>query len=489
MGNAKLTEEECTWPARLGSWAERSPSSPTLCRSERDVPWRLRPPDLECVRQVIREAAANRTPLWPVSTGRNWGYGSHLPARDGAVVLDLSALDAIGDLDRPSLSVRIEPGVTQKALHEFLARSAPDLAFNVTGSGGQTSVLGNALERGIGYSGEKDQEVYALEVVLADGSMSGPTKGINHKSRSHPSGPSTDGLFFQSSYGVVVGARIRLRLRQEAEDAVVLQGTLEGVMATLKAAYDSRLVTDPTHVSEPGRTQRLGFGLLRNLWQRDPTPEEVSRCFPEKNSYNGLVPLRGRRRVVDAAWKELSGAAAPGVRLQRADAAKLDRGAKWLRRVGASGKADRLLALRPLLALAWGEPSDVGLASLDGYKDGNPDLARRGAIYGNAVSSVGADEAKRTAAIVRALWKDCAFTWIVLDSRCMITIYTLHFDDASSVDARAANAVIVDELGRAGFPLYRGGINVRQMQSGTVASRLKEALDPMGIISPGRYEP
>jgi 4-cresol dehydrogenase (hydroxylating) flavoprotein subunit len=489
MGNAKLTEEaECTWPARFGSWAKRSGASPTLCRSERDVPWHLRPPALEDVRQVILEAAANRTPLWPISAGRNWGYGSHLPARDGSVVLDLGALDAIGDLDRPSLSVRIEPGVTQKALHGFLAEHAPDLAFNVTGSGADTSVLGNALERGIGYSGEKDQEVYALEAILADGTSVGPVKGRNHKSRTHPSGTSTDGLFFQSNFGVVVGARIRLRIRQEAEDAVVLQGTLEGVMSTLKAAYDSRLVTDPTHVSEPGRTQRLGFGLLRNLWHRDPTPEEVSRCFPERNSYNGLVPLCGRRRVVDASWKELSGLAAVGVKLQRADASRLERGAKWLRLLGAASKADRLLALRPLLALVWGEPSDVGLASLDGFREGDPNLAARGAIYGNAVSSVGANEANRTSAIVRGLWKDCAFTWIILDSRCMITIYTLHFDDARSAEAHAANAAIIDELGRAGFPLYRGGINVSSAKAGPIATRLKEALDPMGIISPGRYE-
>jgi hypothetical protein len=71
----------------------------------------------------------------------------------------------------------------------------------------------------------------------------------------------------------------------------------------------------------------------------------------------------------------------------------------------------------------------------------------------------------------------------------MITIYTLHFDDARSAEAHAANAAIIDELGRAGFPLYRGGINVSSAKAGPIATRLKEALDPMGIISPGRYEP
>jgi 4-cresol dehydrogenase (hydroxylating) len=136
MGNANLTEQlECVWPARFGEWAERAPESRTLCRTAREAPWRLRPPTVADVREVIREAARSRTPLWPVSRGRNWGYGSHMPARDGSVILDLGRLDAIGDLDRPSLSVRIEPGVTQAALRDFLKANAPDLALNVTGSG------------------------------------------------------------------------------------------------------------------------------------------------------------------------------------------------------------------------------------------------------------------------------------------------------------------------------------------------------------------
>jgi 4-cresol dehydrogenase (hydroxylating) len=438
---------------------------------------------------VIREAARNRTPLWPVSGGRNWGYGSHLPARDGCVVLDLGSLASIGDLDRPSLSVRIEPGVTQATLHEFLRLNAPDLAFNVTGSGRQTSVLGNALDRGIGYCGEKDQEVYAFEVLLPDGSLIGPVSGRNHKARTHPAGPSTDALFFQSNFGVVVGARLRLRIRQQAEDAVVLQGPLDKLIAALKAAYDENLISHPTHVSEPGRTQRLGFGLLRNLWQRDPSPAEVNRCFPEHNSYNGLVPLYGRRKVVNAAWSEMCRLAGPGVKLRRADAQRLAGAAKWLALAGARSQSARLLALRPLLALVWGEPSDVGLASLDAYREGDPDLAKRGAVYGNAVSSVSADEAKRTSAIVGKHWKDCAFTWIILDSRCMITIYTLHFDDAQTSDVHAANGSIVEELRDMGLPPYRHGINIPAAAGAEdVTRRLKAAFDPMGIISPGRYE-
>jgi 4-cresol dehydrogenase (hydroxylating) len=412
-----------------------------------------------------------------------------LPVRDGSVVLDLSGLNAIGDLDRASLSVRIEPGVTQGDLYQFLRANAPDLAMNVTGSGLGTSVLGNALDRGMGYVGEKDRDVYALEVVLPDGSSVGPVQGIHHKSRQHPAGISSDALFFQSNLGIVVGARLRLRMRQEAQDAVIVQGPFESVVATLKSAYEQKLIDSPTHVSEPGRTKRIGFGLLRTLWGRDPSPQEVIDCFPEQGTFNALVPMSGRRRVVDAAWRELRALAGPGVKLQRANANKIRIAAKWLARLGARNKAARILALRPILALTWGEPSDAGLASLDGYRGGDPDLATRGAIYGNAVSSFDAAEAKKAEAIVRAHWKDCAFTWITLDSTCMLTIYTLHFDDRQATDVHRANASIVKELRSAGLPQYRLDIDTPAAPGAeSVIRRLKSSFDPLGLIAPGRYE-
>jgi 4-cresol dehydrogenase (hydroxylating) len=490
MGTPTLTEDiEYAWPARFGSWAERAPDTRALCRSVRSVAWRLRPPTPDDVRAVVREAAAKGSALWPVSRGCNWGYGSHLPARNGSIILDLCRLESIGDLDRPSLSVRIEPGVTQRALYEYLQRNAPDLAFNVTGAGLDTSVLGNALERGIGYNGEKDRDVFALEVLLPDGTSVGPVCGLHSKSRATPAGFSTDALFFQSNFGIVVGGRIRLRIRQEAEDAIVIQGPFESVIDTLKRAYDRQLLVNPTHVAEPGRTQRLGYGLLRMLLGRSPKPREVSRCFPEQSSYNGIVAVYGRRRVVDACWREMRRAAGPGVKLTRGNAGSLAAAAKWLARVGARNQARRLVALRPILGLTLGEPTDAGLASLDGYEGGNPDLAACGAIYGNAVSAMGPGLARQAEAIVKGHWRNAAFTWIIVDSRCMITIYTLHFGDDEAAAVHGANASIIRDLRSAGFPQYRLDVNTRHAGgSEAIVRRVKAALDPGGIIAPGRYE-
>jgi 4-cresol dehydrogenase (hydroxylating) len=327
-------------------------------------------------------------------------------------------------------------------------------------------------------------------VLLPDGTSSAPAEGRHHKSRTHPAGLSTDSLFFQSNFGIVVGARLRLRIRQEAEDAVVLQGAFAPLITALKRAYDANLLTNPTHVAEPGRTQRLGFGLLRAHWGREPTADEVARCFPEGKSFTGLAPLYGRRRVVDAAWREIRLIAGRDIRSQRANASSLEFAARWLGRLGARYKAARLMAMRPLVALIWGEPSDAGLASLDGFGGGDPDLAARGAIYGNAVSAVDPIDAGRVAEIVRERWGDCAFTWIILNSRCVVTIYTLHFDEAFASRAREANAAIVRDLRAAGYPTYRLDVNTASAAgSENLVERIKAAFDPLGLISPGRYEP
>ena len=56
--------------------------------------------------------------------------------------------------------------------------------------------------------------------------------------------------------------------------------------------------------------------------------------------------------------------------------------------------------------------------------------------------------------------------------------------------ARAANALIVEELRAAGLPTYRLDINTPAAPGGENAlRRLKAAFDPFALIAPGRYEP
>ena len=49
------------------------------------------PDNVEEVQQVVRVANRYRIPIYPISTGRNLGYGGSAPNLSGSVVLDLKS--------------------------------------------------------------------------------------------------------------------------------------------------------------------------------------------------------------------------------------------------------------------------------------------------------------------------------------------------------------------------------------------------------------
>ena len=67
--------------------------------AHRHIPAALRIKDSASLRDILRIASRHQVPVYPISTGKNWGYGSALPARNGCVILDLSPLRKIIGFD------------------------------------------------------------------------------------------------------------------------------------------------------------------------------------------------------------------------------------------------------------------------------------------------------------------------------------------------------------------------------------------------------
>ncbi|MEE1757280.1 FAD-binding oxidoreductase [Streptomyces sp. SP18CS02] len=180
----------------------------------------VRPATVEQVREVV--AAFGRTPeagsLHAISTGRNWGLGSHEPAQDDVVVLDLRDLDRIRTLDLDGGWAVIEPGVTQGVLSQRLADTGR--MVNVTVSAAATSVIGNALDRGVGLRQQRVDDLIGLEVALPGGELVHvgwwPDADRTTPVYPHGLGPSALPLFLQSNLGVVTAAVVRLLPRPEA---------------------------------------------------------------------------------------------------------------------------------------------------------------------------------------------------------------------------------------------------------------------------------
>ncbi len=71
------------------------------CRRARGTPHAVAPDNAEQVQAAIRRSPINTAlPLWPISCGKNLGYGGAAPRMRGTVVLDLNRMNRILESQR-----------------------------------------------------------------------------------------------------------------------------------------------------------------------------------------------------------------------------------------------------------------------------------------------------------------------------------------------------------------------------------------------------
>ncbi|EPE10867.1 aryl-alcohol oxidase vanillyl-alcohol oxidase [Ophiostoma piceae UAMH 11346] len=195
-------------------------------------------------------------PLYPISLGRNLGYGGAAPRVPGGVVLDLGRnMHQILDLDGANASCVVEPGVSYFALYEAVQKLNNTKAHHPlwidTPDLGGGSVLGNAVDRGVGYTpyGDHFGNHCGMEVVLPDGSLlrtgmgalPGPPNGTDNSETDNPAwqsfqhsfGPSIDGLFSQSSMGIVTKMGFQLMPAPPAHQSYCLTFPNEDDFSTI----------------------------------------------------------------------------------------------------------------------------------------------------------------------------------------------------------------------------------------------------------------
>ncbi|MCF6474708.1 FAD-binding oxidoreductase [Nonomuraea sp. MG754425] len=248
------------------------------------------PRTLDEVRALVRQATAERRRLYPISTGRNWGMGSALPVTDDNVLVDLGGMNRIRGLDLEAGFAVIEPGVTQRQLAAAL-RETPWM-LNVTASCADTSVIGNALDRGDGCIRSRVHDVAGLEAVLADGSVV-TTGGLDPAGRYHGrvAGPDLTQAFVQHNLGVVTAMAVSLVPRPETI------GLVYGRMPREQAGMAVGAVSDFLRRGNPAD------GLLR-VREVSLVPGSGDWMLPEgvdPNLFTILGPLMGGNATVELA--------------------------------------------------------------------------------------------------------------------------------------------------------------------------------------------
>ncbi len=183
----------------------------------------LFPDSTEAVQAMVRLANEHRVPLFPISMGRNLGLGSRAPMRSGQVVMDLGRrMKRILEINEDLGFCVVEPGVTFDMLYTELERRGSTMMISPTAGPPDGSVLGNSLDKGggSGPAGNHFDNLCGIEAVLGTGDVIRTGDG-GLDVESHPNwhvtkysfGPALDGLFTQSNFGIVTRAGIWLLRR------------------------------------------------------------------------------------------------------------------------------------------------------------------------------------------------------------------------------------------------------------------------------------
>lgn len=170
----------------------------------------LRPANAGEVAECVRAANRLVIPLYPVSRGRNYGYGSRCPIAAQSVLMDLGRMNRIVAFDAVMGTLTVEPGVTFEQAFGFLEDQGARFLLCGTGAPKDASLIGNALERGLGkgLAGNRIDHFCNLEVVLPTGEVfhTGMDRFVNARGASLTrgcAGPLLDHLFTQSNLGIV----------------------------------------------------------------------------------------------------------------------------------------------------------------------------------------------------------------------------------------------------------------------------------------------
>ena len=473
--------------SEIAPWLAPGGLVESLCGHRRLRCGVIKPHTAKDVQRIVWAASRARgaVKLQPLSCGNNWGFGSSLAPRHGVYSLDLSRLRTIRSIDLFSHNAEIEPGVTQQSLDEALQSKGGTHYFNVTGAGLGASVIGNALERGIGYFGQRHLDLLDLEVVLPGGELLRTSRFDGHSRCVYAGGlgPDPTGLFCQSSFGVITGATIALHRRCEVMGGIVCRlGDALRLPALLSAV--SNLVAEGACHGVPHifNRERILTTFLPHLEAR-----EASRLKSTAVPWTALIPVRGSTAVFAASAQYIAAALTPIGQVEIIDNDKGSNLSSLLR-----GRPSDF-ALASVAFNVFGSKTPVG-AHIEATGAGLIHLAPVVPLTSEAILEV---QELTHKAVRRHGYRAVPLSLNLLSPRAAALIVSIGFDRRSAGATKAARFAANDLLRayvKAGFLPYRLGLeqgnSVPPMERSwrRIFQAIRHTFDPFGCMSDSRYE-
>ena len=502
------------WKAAVGKdWVFTSDEDMNLYRDayspfwgekeERVASAAVAPDSVEQVQHVVRTANRLKIPLYTISTGKNLTYGGSAPVHPGSVVLDLKRMNRILEVSEANASALVEPGVSYFDLYRHIREKKLKLWIDCPDPG-WGSPIGNALDHGCGYTAAPYRDHFdahcGMEVVLASGELVRTGMGAMPGAQTwqqfkYGMGPIVDGLFAQSNFGVVTKMGFWLMPEPEAALSVTVSAPRYENGArfadTLIALVYEDLIRSQTQIFSPvlHDAQEAEHLAMLNRWDADRI--ERLNTFAERKGlpfWTSQFSLYGREKVIRAQWDCIKErfAGIPGAQFHEDAFYRFPLTDEQVQQVTQKAR--------------FGIPSLAMFASrripngpvLEGHLDFSPVLPMRGDALMEAMEVIGRALSEGG---VNALGGMPLF----YHTRTVTLIYAIPLsrDPVMNKAARETFLRLIKLCGARGWGEYRihaaymdEAISFYNYNSGALRrfhETLKDAVDPNGILSAGRY--
>jgi 4-cresol dehydrogenase (hydroxylating) flavoprotein subunit len=454
------------------------------------------PETVEEVQEVVRIAGRHQVPLWTLGQGRNNGYGGPAPRVRGSVIVSLRNMNRVLEINEELGYAEIEPGVRWFDLYEAIKAGGHRLMLSIADVG-WGSVIGNTLDHGITYMpyGVDFGLPCGMEVVLANGELLRTGMGAMPGNRSwhvykRGLGPTLDPLFMQSGFGIVTKMGVWLMPYPEVYMPfwvrVWKDDDLGPVIDTLRT-----LMLDDTIRMVPQVVNTVAYGAVftqRDKWWtgEGPIPDEALDKLArglDIGRWLMRAALYGDEPVVDYKFAKVKeaferiGADVWGTKVAPEDIPSLE------------NPAERVQGGVPNLDI-------YAMTAWYGGEEG-------GHIGFSPIAPLTGRDAMALRDLLRGMIHEAGLDYIAamlpINARSFAHITLIIFDTKNEAQARAAYDVarrLVRDAAKLGYGEYRAHLDFMDLAADQyswgdhayrrVCETLKDALDPQGILAPGK---
>ena len=442
------------------------------------------------IQKIVKVCNTYKVPIWTISTGRNFGYGSAAPQSAGQVVLDLKHMNRILEVDPVLCTALVEPGVTYQQLKDYLEEHDIPLWLSCPAPSAIAGPLGNTVDRGVGYTpyGEHFMMQCGMEVVMADGDVlrtgMGGVEGTSAwQVFKWGYGPYLDGIFTQSNYGIVTKMGMWLMPKPPVYKPFCIRydkdEDIHDIVETLRPLRIANVIPNAMVFANVMWEAAAIMPRSKYYDGTGTTPDSVLEEIKAKEglgAWNVYAALYGTKEQVEVNWQIITGA------------------------IKASGKGTIITEeeageTQPFNYRAKLMRGDMTMQEFGLYRW----RGGGGSMWFAPVTAAKGSETVEQTRLAKEILGEYGLDYVaeyIVGMRDMHHIIDVLYDRSDPEEMKRAHECfgkLLSEFGKRGYAVYR--VNTAFMDQtadlyGPVKRKidqtLKRALDPNGILAPGK---